>query len=320
MEIAVVGIGALGTVYALRLSHVAPVTLVVRALGDAPQTLHGDRLGGPTPHGDTRSAPPSATVVPASADVVLLAVRVDQLTEELLASIAKVDGPADRIVVVLAPLLPPTLARVREILGDQLVVSMPGVVAYEPEADAPKSERRVRYWLPRVAPTILEERAEGDPRRAKIHDLAEILRKAGLGAEVQPGVAGLNAATTIAFFPILTGIAASGGSVDRMLADDALLKLGLSATKESRALAKTVGGLPSFASLFFGFMSPWTARAGIKLGRSRAPEAIVFLEKHFGQKLKGQNAAIFRDIEQLARERGIVVDSLRKLATAAGAA
>jgi ketopantoate reductase len=320
MKIAVLGVGALGSVYALRLSHVAPVTLVVRSLERAPQIIHGEKLVGAAPNGDARTSPPAMTTIPEDADVVLVTVRVDQLEGALAETLATAAGPSDRIVVVLTPLLPQRLVDMRAALGDRLVVGMPGVISYEPDPEATPTERRVRYWTPRSSPTVLEDRAEGDPRREKIHALCEAMRAAQLPCELSRTVAGTNAATTIAFFPILTGIAAAGGSIERMLEEKRLLELGLAASKETRALAKYVGELPSWASLFFGFMSPWTVRAGIKLGRSRAPESITFLEKHFGTKLVGQNAAIFREIEALAAERGLKIDALRTLAEKAHAA
>lgn len=316
MKIAIVGVGALGSVYALRLSRVAPVTLVVRDLSRAPSVIHGERINGPAPHGDSLNAPASSLDVPADHDVVLLAVRADQLSDELVARLAA-DGPADRIVVALVPLLPAAKQRLSAALGDRLVIAMPGVIAYEPDPEATPGERRVRYWVPRAAPTTLDERPQGDPRRAKIHALAEAMRAAGVPAEVAPKVWSTNAATTIAFFPMLTGIAAAGGSIDRMLADDRMMKLGLAASKESRALAKTVGDLPGWASVFFSFVGPFTVRAGIKLGKSRAPEAFTYLEKHFGSKLKAQNAAIFAEIERLAAERGMKIEALREIVRAA---
>jgi ketopantoate reductase len=319
MKIAILGVGALGSVYALRLSHVAPVTLVVRDLSRAPEIIHGEKLVGAAPNGDARTSPPATTSIPEEADVVLVTVRVDQLTDDLASTLASANGPSDRIVVVLSPLLPERLKAMRAALGDRLVVAMPGVISYEPDAEATPKERRVRYWTPRSSPTVLEEREEGDPRRQKIHALCEAMRAAQLPCEISNKVASTNAATTIAFFPILTGIAAAAGSIDRMLDDKKLLELGLAAAKETKALSKVVGDLPSWASLFFNFMSPWTVRAGIKLGRSRAPESITFLEKHFGTKLTGQNAAIFREIAAIAQQRGMKIDALRTLAERAHA-
>lgn len=317
MKIAVVGVGALGSVYALRLSHVAQVVLVVRDLDRAPQILHGERASGPAPHGDALTSPPTALSVPEDSEVVLVAVRVEQLDDALLDALAR-GGPSDRIVVVLAPLLPPRYQRVRAKLGDRLVAAMPGVVAYEPDPDPTPKERRVRYWTPKVAPTVLEDRAEGDPRRAKVRAFAEVLRSAGLPADVSASVRATNAATTIAFFPILTGIAAGGGSIERMLEDDALMKLGLAATKEAKALAKRVGDLPSWASLFLSFASQFTVRAGIKLGRAKSPESISFLEKHYGSKLSTQNQVMLDDLRTLAREQGVRIEAIEALSRRAG--
>lgn len=306
MKVSVIGVGALGSVYGVRLSRVAEVGFVVRSLDRAPKSI---RLEHVTHHETTSlDAPTASTTIPFDADAVLVAVRVDQLDEHLWNKLARETSP-DCIVVVLAPLLPHRYQHARDILGDRLVAAMPGVIAYLPTP----GEHRVRYWTPRPAPTQLEDRPEGDPRRARIHALAAAMREAGIPAECSMKVRGTNAATTIAFFPMLTGIAAGGGSIDRMLADDSVMKLGFAAAKETRAIAKSLGDLPPWASLFFNFVGPFTARAGIKLGKSKAPEAFTFLEEHFGHKLVEQNMAIFHDIEKLADERGIRIDNLRKL-------
>lgn len=306
MQLAIVGVGALGSVYGARLAHAGQVVFVVRNLDRAPRLIHIDRINGGAPHGDSLDAPASSLAIPEGTDTVLVTVRVDQLDDALLDKLARETAPS-ALVVVLAPLLPLSYRRAKEKLGDRLVAAMPGVIAYEPDPSATPHERRVRYWTPKTSPTLLEDRG---PR---VRELAETMRRVGLPADVSAQVPSVNAATTIAFFPILTGIAAAGGSIERMMNDDTIMKLGFASTKETRALAKTVGELPSWAALFFKFASPFTARAGVKLGQSRAPEAFVFLEKHFGQKLAAQNVAIFREIEQLAAERGIAIDNLRKL-------
>jgi ketopantoate reductase len=305
MQFAIVGAGALGSVYGARLAHAGQVVFVVRDLDRAPRLIHIDRVNGGAPHGDSLDAPACSLSIPEGTDTVLVTVRVDQLDDALLDKIAR-ESKSDALVVILAPLLPHSYERAKSKLGDRLVAAMPGVIAYEPDPDVPR-ERRVRYWTPRSSPTLLEDRG---PR---VHALVETMRRVGLPADASTQVASTNPATTMAFFPILTGIAAAGGSIDRMMNDDAIMKLGFAAAKETRALAKTVGELPSWASLFFKFASPFTARAGMRLGQSRAPEAFVFLEKHFGTKLAAQNMAIFREIEQLANERGIAIDNLRKL-------
>jgi ketopantoate reductase len=315
MRIAVVGAGALGCTYALKLSHVAQVLLVVRDLGHAPKHLVAERANanGPTIEGE---APRSVTSVPDDVDAVLVAVRVDQLDDALLESLAY-GGPPHRIVVMLTPLLPAVHERVAAKLGDRLVVAMPGVVAYEPDrivGEPPESRRRIRYWTPKASPTQLDARPESDPRASMIADLAQTFVAAGLPAEVKPDVRTTNPATTIAFFPLLLGIQAAGGSIAKLLDDGALLRLSLDAAKETRALAKTIGELAGFAGLLLSFAGPFTIRAGIKLVRGRAPESLVFLEKHFGGKLVGQNVAMFEAIKELARQRGMPIHSLERLA------
>jgi hypothetical protein len=321
MRIAVVGAGALGCTYALKLSHVAQVVLVVRDLAHAPKEIVAERANdnGPTIDG---TSPPAVTAVPDDVDAVLVAVRVDQLDDALLDALAR-GGPTHRIVVMLTPLLPSVYERVVTKLGDRLVVAMPGVVAYEPDHDPATphpSRRRIRYWTPKASPTQLDARAPGDPSAPIIADLAQTLVAAGLPAEVKGGVRTTNPATTIAFFPLLLGIQAAGGSIARLLDDGALLKLSLGASKETRALAKTVGELAGFAGLLLSFAGPFTIRAGMKLVRGRAPESLVFLEKHFGQKLAGQNVAMLHAIEALARERGVAMPSLQRLAEQANRA
>jgi hypothetical protein len=297
MNITVVGAGALGAVYGTKLAHAARVVFVVRDLDRAPRLIHIDRINGPAPHGDVLDAPLMATDIPADTHAVLCTVRVDQIDGPLVEKLARANVP----VLMLAPVLPPREAFLRDKLGDRYVAAMPGVIAYEP-TDTPH-ERRVRYWMPKSSPTLIAAHPE----------LVGLLHQVGLPAEMTDRAGAIQSATTIAFFPILTGIAAAGGSIDAMANNKEIMKLGFAATKESRALAKTVGELPSWANLFFKFSSPLLAKAGIKLGQSKAPEAFVFLEKHFGSKLAAQNVAVFHDIEVLANERGIPIDATRRL-------
>lgn len=312
MKIAVVGAGALGSVYALRLSHVTQVSLVVRDLARAPKRIMADKVMGPGPTSDALDAPIAATEVPGDAEAVLLCVRADQATDDLLRKIAR-EAP-NAIVVALTPLLPKTCTRAKAVLGDRLVVGMPGVVAYEPDTDA-GSERRIRYWTPRMAPTMLDARASNDPRAATVDALKRDLVSAGLSCEVQPKVATTNAATTIAFFPLVLAIGAAGDSMQRLIDDSALLKLALEAIKECRALAKTIGNLAGFSGVLLSFAGPFTVRAGVKLARSRTPESLTFLERHFGSKLEEQNRAMMAEIEELARERRVAIGALQRLAS-----
>jgi 2-dehydropantoate 2-reductase len=322
MKIAIVGAGALGCTYAAHLARLGPevdVVLVVRALERAPKRVVAERVS-PAGAALVWDAPAAATSVPDDADVVLLTVRVDQLEGAHLHAIAT-RGPADRIVVALTPMLPEIRARVAEALGSTLVDAMPGVVAYAPEAGhaAPESgQLHLRFWTPKSSPTALEERPDDAARGAKVRALCDALVRAGVPAHVARKVHATNQATTIAMFPLLLGIAAAGGSIDALLGDGAVLKLALAATKETRAVAKTVGELAGFASILLSFAGPFTIRAGMKIVRSRAPEALTFLEKHFGGKLRGQNHVMYEAIVRLAEAHRLEVTSLRALAGRAG--
>lgn len=321
MKIAIVGAGALGCVYAAHLAHAVEIVLVVRSLERAPTRVIAERV---SPKGalQTLEAPALALAVPDDADVVLIAVRVDQLEPEMLAAIGR-SGPPDRIVVALTPMLPEVHARVEAALGRALVDAMPGVAAYAPDhggAAQPGRELHLRYWTPKTSPTTFEDRPDDPARAAKIRALAEALGRAGVPAHVGRGVRTTNQATTIAMFPLLLAIVAAGGSIARLLDDGALLKLALAAAKETRAVAKTVGDLAPFASILLSFAGPFTIRAGMKIVRARAPEALTFLEKHFGGKLLGQNRVMFEAIARQADARRIDVASLRALAAKAGIA
>lgn len=293
MNITVVGAGALGAVYGTKLSHAARVVFVVRDLARAPRLIHVERVNGPPPHGDGIDAPTMATEIPGDTDFILCAVRGDQLDDALINKLAAARKP----VLMLAPILHP--------ISLSTIPAMSGVIAYEP--DETPHERRVRFWTPKSSPTLVA----GAP------EFVELLNHVGIPAEVSSRAAAHQITVTLAFFPILLGIAAAGGSIDRMANDKQIMKLGFAASKETRALAKTVGELPAWANTFFKFASPLTAKIGINLGKSKAPEAFVYLEKHFGSKLRGQNEALFRDISALAAEKGIAIDALRELMTRA---
>lgn len=290
MNITVVGAGALGAVYGTKLAHAARVVFVVRDLGRAPRLIHIERVNGAPPHGDSLASPIFATEIPSNTDVIVCAVRVDQLNDALIDRL----GRANKPVVMLPPML--------HALPIPTVAAMPGVIAYEPN-ETPH-ERRVRYWTPKTSPTLL----------TGLPELAALMNEVGLPAAVSENAGVHQATVTISFFPILLGIAAAGGSIEAMANDKQIMKLGFAATKEARAIAQTIGDLPSWANAFFKFATPLTAKLGINLGRSRAPEAFVYLEKHFGRKLRGQNLALFRDIERLAVERAFAIGALRELA------
>jgi len=303
VHVAIVGLGALARVYGARLASRASVrvTFVVRAARlDAPAApVHITRIDGdratdelPSPERDAR--------VPPDADVVLVTVRVEQL-----------DGALDRLlqtapdvpVVVLTPMLPRDLARLTAAHGPRLRAAMPGVVAYvTPDGDC-------RYWLPRVAPTIIDAAPEVP---ASVEALARALAQAGFGGRLELGVHETNPATTLSFIPLAMGVDAAG-SVDRLLADGPLVRTALDAVSEGLSLASRVGRTPAWLDLLARFAGPRVLKLGLGIVRRRSPEVLTYIDAHFGRKLHAQNLVMAREIVALAAEKGACADALGAL-------
>lgn len=302
MHVAIVGAGALGRVYGARLEqrNGANVTFVVRAprLADGAiqlERVDGDRAALALLH------PARAIAVPGDADVVLVCVRGDQLDAALVALLrAGPDVPA----VILTPMMPADYMRLRAALGEgRIVAAMPSVVAYTNDAGA------TRYWLPRAATTLLDEVRPAD---AALSSLREALEAAGIGARFEMGVHETNPATTIAFIALALGLDAAG-SIDLLLSDEATLGLALRAAAECATLARRVGKVATWASLVLRFVGPTTLRLGIALARARAPEAVAYVEEHFGRKIHAQNVVMAEAIALLAREKGVTHAAIDEL-------
>lgn len=293
MHVAILGAGALGRVYGTRLAceTAERVTFVVR---------HGHKHGAPyrlhrVDHGGAEHVlgdPERATAVPATADVVLVCVRAEQLGEAADA-VAGVRGA----IVTLTPLMPEDHDALRARLGDRLVAGMPGVVAYF----AP--DGHVRYWLPRVAATLIEDHV-ASAHDGAIGELARALDVSGVPARRERGVHEINAATTITFMPLTMGIAAAGG-VDPLLADEPLLELAIAAAKESAHLAEQVGRAAHWAESLVHFVNPGLIKVGVGIARHSHAEAVRYVDQHFGSKLRAQSVAMGRKLSTLAKARGV---------------
>jgi hypothetical protein len=196
--------------------------------------------------------------------------------------------------------MPADYTRLRAALGGRVVAAMPNVVAYA------KDDGTTRYWLPRAATTLIEEARPAD---ATLTALCEALDAAGISARQEMGVHETNPATTIAFIPLAMGLDAAGG-IDALLGDEAMLDLSLRAAAEGAALAHRVGKVATWASVVLRFVGPTTLKLGVALARSRAPEAVAYVEAHFGRKIHAQNVAMADAIVELARDRGVPHDAM----------
>ena len=302
MHVAIVGMGALGRVYGARLvAHAeASVTFVVRPARatTASVPFHITRIDGDGAKNEL--SPTIAVTIPAHADVVLVCVRVEQLDAAFDASL---EAAPNVPVVMLTPMLPHDMERLTKTHGARIRAAMPGVVAYFDPADD------CRYWLPRVAPTLIDAAV---PVPAAVEELSRALLDAGFGGKLELGVHESNPATTLSFVPLAMGVDAAGG-IDDLLADRGLLKIALDAVDEGLVLARRVGRTPAWLDLLTRFSGPLTLKVGIGIARSRAPEALRYVDEHFGRKLHAQNVVMARAIVALADEKGTPRDALGAL-------
>jgi ketopantoate reductase len=298
MRVAIVGAGALGSVYGARLHRFAGCEVSVVARAPAPPSVvrlerveDGEVL--------RWEVPARVTTAPADTDVVLAFVRYEQL-----GSLPERVGVSAAPVVVMTPMLFADHAALSKALPGRVLTGMPSVVSYVNDAGA------VRYWLPQVATTFVEDRP--GPGTAAAADLVKRLTRAEIGAKLATDVLTRNVATTVSFIPLAMALDAAG-SVDALLHDHALLGIAFHATDEGRELGRAVGKAEAWASTLLRFVGPLTLKVGLGLARSRAPEAVAYVEQHFGRKLHAQNVVMARRIIDLAVEKGTPHEALRKL-------
>jgi 2-dehydropantoate 2-reductase len=200
-------------------------------------------------------------------------------------------------------MMPGDATRLFERHGSRIRPAMIGVVAYVNAAGA------CRYWQPSGVTTLIEDTAPPAPVLA---ELARRVSLAGLPARLEPHVQESNLATTVAIVPAAMTIDAGGG-IDGVLADRALLALGLAAVKEALTLSSRVGRGAAWMSLVTPFVGKTMIRVAASLGKSRAPEAYAYVESHFGRKLHAQNVAMGREVIALAKRLGAPCGALEEL-------
>src|SRR5262249_8814443 len=152
-----------------------------------------------------------ATEIPKDADVVLVCVRAEQMDARLLELARETEAP----LVMLTPMMPADYERLRGELGARVVAAMPSAVAYVRQDDV------VRYWLPRVAHTLIDETRPVDEAT---RELVAMFERAGFRPKLELGVHESNPATTVTFVPLMMALDVGHG-VERLLADDALVEL-----------------------------------------------------------------------------------------------
>lgn len=298
MHVAIVGAGALGASYGVRLAVRAKVdvTFVVRPT----RVASTDPIAIERVKDDLREsidAPVRSASVPADADVILLAVGTEDL-DAIRALCTDSEAP----IVILTPMLPRDWARVRAAFGERPHAAMPSFVSYA------NDEGRVRYWLAPVATRIDEPRAGGSGEAVRA--FARELEAADIPSHLELGVHEANPATTVCAIPIAMAIALAG-SFEALAQDDELVALASRACSEGVAIARTIGRPDPPVLLAPLLARPWTMRIA---RRFVSKEQLHYLEEHFGKKLRAQHVLMAREMAEIAAERGLPHAALDNLA------
>jgi ketopantoate reductase len=303
-NLAIVGAGALASVYGVRMaSHGTAISFIVRPHRvDDPSPIVIECISTRERH--SLDHPVRVARVPQECSCVALAVRAENLDDSLE---ALVRSAPDVPVISLTPLLPTALRRLRAVVGDRLVVAMPGVVSY---AD---STGTFRYWLPRVAPTMFDDRSGSD---RSVRAVVDCMTAAGIPVKFESHVDAMNTATTVTFLPLVLLLDAAGGTAARALQERALLKLAFQAVTECRNAARFVGEVPAWAHFLTRFIGARTIRVGVALGHRAAPESVRFVEQHFGTKTHAQNVLLGREVIAIGGQFGVEMDAMRRLTDA----
>lgn len=304
MHVAVYGAGALGSVYGVRLAlrTRASVTFVVRparARERAPIVI--ERVRDVRDRREELASPARAGEAPGDADVILLAVGTEDLD-----AIRPVLEASTAPIVVLTPMLPLDYARMREAFGTRVLAAMPGIVAYAREDGV------VRYWVP-PAPTRIDEPRAGDHGEV-IRALVAALNDAGLATHLELGVHEVNPATTVCMIPIGMAVGLAG-STEELAKDPLLLALTSRACREGVELSARIGRAEAGARLGPMLAKPLVMRAIVAGVRRLSPEALFYVDEHFGRKLRAQHRLMAHAMVALAREKGVAHAALGELAT-----
>lgn len=302
MHVAIVGQGALGSVYGARLAlgsgGAVDVSFVVRPARSGETTPiviervdDGSKL--------RLEAPRRTTTIPSKADVILLCVSVQDLS-----SLVPLLGSSQAPIVALTPLLPSDRSALDEAFGSRVFSGMPSIAAYQ------NADGVVRYWLPRVATTLIEE---PQPMIPAVDALVRALVAAGVPSRLQGDTFAINAATTATFLPIAFALDVAG-SAEALLADRELSKLAIAGAREGQALGRRLGKPAPWAELLAHFVGPTMLKIGVALAKRRSPEAVRYVETHFGTKMHAQNIVMAQELASLARERALPHDALDALA------
>lgn len=291
MNIVVVGGGPLGLFYASQLRRVGGNVSVMRRRTTTP--IENWRVEARFWGKSFDVALPIVTELPPSADVVVIAVRGEQLTPELVGDVVT---SAPKAIVCLTPTLGEQLTTWRE-QHPELVTAMPSVAV---EVAGETSGRpQLGYW---VAPSTLIERRGPNPA---LHEFVNLLRRAGVPTRWVEDAGSRAVANTVALFPLHVAIYLEPRFRSWRQRPELIAELA-DAMRRARRLALRVGRVElALRFLAWWFSGATRIRFAVRMQLWFAPRLTAFLEHHFGPKLGAQHAALHRDIDLLARRCGV---------------
>ena len=294
MHVAIVGAGALGSVYGAFLARREGVTVsfVVRPSRIAESApIRVQRAGRDASAAVDSFAADRVSTIPGDADVVLVAVG----TEDLDAMTALLGG-SEIPIIVLTPMMPREWNAMRGAFGSRVLAAMPNVVSYA------NDDGVVRYWLA-PAPTRIDEPRAGD-HGVVVRALVQELEAAGLTTHLELGVHETNPASTVCFIPLGMAVVLSGGTA--ALPDDPeLLELVRRCCREGVAMSRRIGRPEPLVTLAPLVATPLVLKVLVSYLRRREPEVVAYIDRHFGHKLVQQHRDMAHAIVSLAASRGV---------------
>jgi ketopantoate reductase len=297
LRVTFVGCGALGGVYAALLARAGAQVFALTRAEEGTRAISLERRH-PTPITAFSGTVTNCRMIPADSDVLVLAVRLEQL-DGLYSSLRSV---ADKPLVSLTPLFPSELERLTSALGTEPICAMPAIAGYF-------AHGTLRYFVPPMTPTLIDATGK---HHAAVRELTQLFNDAKLPARFRAEVAERNHATTVAFFPVSLALS-TAGSVERLAARSDLLELASRATTETRKLAQKLGRMDFGVAMLTALVSPTRLRWACRKGLVRDAAFIEFLDQHFAQKLRSQHLILAREISSLASDHGIDAAAFRSL-------
>ncbi|WP_253773896.1 ketopantoate reductase family protein [Goodfellowiella coeruleoviolacea] len=307
MRVLVVGGGALGQVFGLRLAQAGGQVSYLVKPGQSGWQREGRvvyRLRRTGPPVARRLVPERVFTSPAETagqdwDAVWLCVPSTVLTGPWVDELRDHVGAATVVLIGQDSQDLPTLRRVWPV--EQIVQAVPTLLAYAaPLADEPLPEPGIAHWVPPGAAVAVSG------ARERVDPVVRALRRGGLRAR-NAGPVGTGDALAALMVPHLAALEIADWSVPALLANP---RPGAAAAREATAVVAALHGRRPPAAVV---TAPWLASLAFRLLPVLAPFDVPrYLRAHF-TKVAAQNRLMLDGWIAAGRARGLPVDQLRRL-------